>query len=150
MARPRKPTAIKKLQGTLQKCRTNQDEPKAQGDLKKVLPPAYLAADEKAIWQYALEQVPDDMLSTMDFAIFLQWVTLHYQLIRIQQKLTEEGMFLLDHNGISFEHPLLKLQIKLQQNLIRVCTELGFTPASRSKVQVKKDTKEPDNPFITL
>ena len=40
MARPRKPTAIKKLQGTLQPCRTNLNEPKPQTDIKVVLAPS--------------------------------------------------------------------------------------------------------------
>jgi hypothetical protein len=39
------PTAVKKLKGTLQKCRTNPREPQPQGDL--VEPPEYMADGAK-------------------------------------------------------------------------------------------------------
>ena len=46
------PTAIKKLKGTLQKCRTNPHEPQPEGDL--VDPPEYTADGAKQAWRNAI------------------------------------------------------------------------------------------------
>ena len=52
--------------------------------------------------------------------------------------------------GTTTANGLINTQIKLQQILVRLATEMGFTPASRSKVQIKPKKEKESNPFIDL
>lgn len=70
--RPRKPTAVKKLQGTLQPCRTNELEPMPSHALKSVAVPDYLSDKAKEIWLFAIEQAPEAMLTGLDFSVMAQ------------------------------------------------------------------------------
>lgn len=150
MARPRKPTAVKKLQGTLQPCRTNKNEPMPQTPLARIAPPEHLCELAKDAWRFALSQAPEELLTSLDFAVFEQWSVLYAQLVEVQKKLNQEGLFITDPDtGISKPNVLLKIEVVLQDTLRRYMTEMGFTPASRSKISVSKKT-ETKNEFLEL
>ena len=132
--RPRKPTAVKKLQGTLQKCRTNPAEPVPQNDLKAMSPPDYLTETAREIWTFALSQAPERMLSTLDFGVFSEWVVVYDQFLTISAGIKRDGTLQETADGELIPSPLIsKLQSTI--NLLRgLQSDLGFTPASRSKV----------------
>lgn len=152
MARPRKPTAIKKLQGTLQKCRTNNDEPQPATKLKQVAPPSHLSKVAKDAWEFAISQCPDGVLTSLDFAIFEMWCDTYARILDTEAILKEEGNYVRNPDtGISYPHPALKQLEGLKYTLKYHATELGFTPASRSKVHViKKEDSKKTNKFIDL
>lgn len=50
------PVAIKKIKGTLQKCRINPSEPKPVGKL--CMPPEYMSETAKEAWDYAVAKEP--------------------------------------------------------------------------------------------
>lgn len=150
MARPRKPTAIKKLQGTLQPCRTNFNEPVPKKALNTVEPPDFLSKTARDLWVFALAQAPDELLTTLDFSVFACWADTMAKIIECQEILNREGPTVIDENlGVSKPHPMLKIQNDLKCILKGYLTELGFTPASRSKVSVHTKT-ENKNPFADL
>lgn len=150
MARPRKPTAIKKLQGTLQPCRTNFNEPVPEHALKTVLPPDYLSSKAKELWSFALDQAPEEMLTTLDFSVFACWADTMAKILDCEETLNREGLSFTDPDtGISKPHPMLRMQNELKTILRMYLTELGFTPASRSKVSISKK-KEKTNGFANL
>lgn len=150
MARPRKPTAVKKLQGTLQPCRTNPNEPIPHTPLARIAPPEHLSEIAKDAWRFALSQAPEELLTSLDFAVFEQWTVLYAQLVEVQKQLNQEGLFVIDPvTGISSPNVLLKVQVMLQDTLRRYMTEMGFTPASRSKISISKKT-ENKNEFLDL
>ncbi len=67
MPNPRKPTALKKLQGTLNPTRAKRDrfEPEVETDLD-VIPPTWLSASQKAGWHYILQHAPKGLLKSLD------------------------------------------------------------------------------------
>jgi phage terminase small subunit len=65
------PTAVKKIRGTLQKCRTNLREPQPQGDL--VDPPDYMAEGAKQAWRYVIESAPAHLLRRLDMSVLEVW-----------------------------------------------------------------------------
>lgn len=145
--RPRKPTAVKKLQGTLQKCRTNELEPQPQIDLKSVLAPEYLTDSAKEIWTFALMQAPEGMLSTLDFSIFAEWVVLFDQFVKLSAGLKEQGTFTVDGEGNQQVNGVIHHITKVATLLRGLENELGFTPASRSKVSSFKTSSTKKNKF---
>lgn len=150
--RPRKPTKIKELQGTLQKCRTNFDEPQIDTALKDTTPPTTLSEDAKDAWVYALAQCPEGVLTSLDFGIFEMWCDTYSRIKATQKLLEKEGNYIFDEEkGCSVPHPALKMLEGLKYTLKYHAAELGFTPASRSKVHViKKDDKAKKNQFLDI
>ena len=64
------PVAVKKIKGTLQKCRTNPNEPRPRGKLGD--PPEYMSDIAKEAWTYAVENAPPGLLSSLDAAVLAQ------------------------------------------------------------------------------
>lgn len=147
--RPRKPTALKKLQGTLQPCRTNKKEPHPKTDLIDVPPPSYLSDTAKEVWQYALSQAPRCMLTSLDFGIFSQWCVAYDQFIQLTLFVKEKGTIIETEDGFKVNKMVgaLNRQIDTLRNIER---ELGFTPASRSKVVSFDENLKPKNKFADL
>lgn len=150
MARPRKPTAIKELQGTLQPCRTPKNEPKPQADISTIVPPKHLNEATKKIWLFAVEQMPKGVITTCDIAIFERWAVLYEQFIKISTALNEQGLIQIDENGIMRVNPLQHCVIKVSAELRAIESQLGFTPASRSKVSAVTQDEQNTNEFLNL
>ena len=149
--RPRKPTAVKKLQGTLQKCRANPAEPTPQNDLKAMTPPEYLTDSAKEIWAFALSQAPEGMLSTLDFGIFSEWAVVYDQFLTISESVKKGGTLRRETDGELFPSPLLSKLHSTITLLRGLQSDLGFTPSSRSRVvSFGKDTEKTGNKFSDL
>lgn len=149
--RPRKPTAVKKLQGTLQKCRTNPAEPTPPNDLKAMTPPEYLTDSAKEIWAFALSQAPEGMLSTLDFGIFSEWAVVYDQFLTISESIKKGGTLRRETDGELVASPLLSKLHSTITLLRGLQSDLGFTPSSRSRVvSFGKDTEKTGNKFSDL
>lgn len=148
--RPRKPTAVKRLQGTLQPCRTNKNEPQPQTSLKCIQAPDFLSEKAKSLWDFALAQAPEAMLTSLDFSVFANWADTMAKIIECEEIIKQQGLFIVDEKtGIAKPHPMAKFQDNLKYTLKAYLTELGFTPASRSKVNIQPKDKE-ENEFLNL
>lgn len=149
--RPRKPTAVKKLQGTLQKCRANPAEPTPQNDLKAMTPPEYLTDSAKEIWAFALSQAPEGMLSTLDFGIFSEWAVVYDQFLTISESIKKGGTLRRETDGELVPSPLLSKLHSTITLLRGLQSDLGFTPSSRSRVvSFGKDVEKTGNKFSDL
>ena len=149
--RPRKPTAVKKLQGTLQKCRANPAEPTPQNDLKAMTPPEYLTDSAKEIWAFALSQAPEGMLSTLDFGVFSEWAVVYDQFLTISESIKKGGTLRRETDGELVPSPLLSKLHSTITLLRGLQSDLGFTPSSRSRVvSFGKDTEKTGNKFADL
>ena len=111
------PVAVKKIKGTLQKCRTNPHAPKSTGML--CTPPEYMSDAAKEAWNYAVANSPPGLLSALDGAVLERWANC-------------SGMYreALEMKGYE--------------------SEKGFTPASRSRVQVAQESQHPDDPWTDI
>lgn len=124
------PTAIKEMKGTLRPCRVKKNEPKPQGELIATKPPKTLSKRGQELWQYALEQMPPHVITAVDGALFERWCTLQDQFLDVA-KVVQSGN-LLDENGNM--SGALRAELQLNSSIITIEKELGFTPASRTKI----------------
>ena len=124
------PTAIKELKGTLRPCRVKKNEPKPQGELIATKPPKTLSKRGQELWKYALEQMPPHVITAVDGALFERWCTLQDQFLDVA-KVVQSGN-LLDENGNM--SGALRAELQLNSSIITIEKELGFTPASRTKI----------------
>lgn len=150
MARPRKPTAVKKLKGTLQPCRTNKNEPQPEIALRQINPPDYLSEAARSLWTFAIQQAPVEMLTSLDFSVFAVWADTYAKIIELEKEIQAEGFTIINSKGDMKTNPKVALQNNLKIILIRTLTELGFTPASRSKVSLRKTQDKSDNAFLDI
>lgn len=124
------PTAIKELKGTLRPCRVKKNEPKPQGELIATKPPKTLSKRGQELWQYALEQMPPHVITAVDGALFERWCTLQDQFLDVA-KVVQSGNLLDENGGMS---GALRAELQLNSSIITIEKELGFTPASRTKI----------------
>lgn len=147
----RKPTEIKKMQGTYRKDRATTNEPKPQYDLKQVVAPAFLTSGAQNLWNFALEQAPSKLLTTIDYGVFAQWCITMDQIIEVSKELKEAGTFILNDNNERIANPHINILVKLLGAIKSIQNELGFTPASRTKINsIGLDGCDEPNPFNEL
>lgn len=124
------PTAIKELKGTLRPCRVKKNEPRPQGELIATKPPKELSKRAKELWKYALEQMPPHIITAVDGALFTRWCMLQDQFLDVA-KVVQAGNLLDDKGNIS---GALRAELQINSSIITIEKELGFTPASRTKI----------------
>ena len=110
MANPRKPTKLKQLQGTLKPCRNNPNEPIPVGLLG--MPPSDLEPEEKLAWFEISESIAPGVATNSD-----------QMLIEIVAKLMAQF-----RAGTIAGWGMAAL--------MRGLSQLGMTPADRSKIVV--------------
>jgi P27 family predicted phage terminase small subunit len=129
------PTTVKKLKGTLQKCRTNPREPQPRGDL--VEPPEYMAEGAKQAWCYAIESAPAHLLLRLDMSVLEVWACAADLYRKAQTGITKTGLLVKAPNtGVPMQSPYLAIANKQAQIMTKAATEMGFTPASRSRISL--------------
>lgn len=143
-----KTTAEKSARGTLQKCREEKRLARSVGSQFELTlePPVGLTKDARTAWKLAIETAPPGSLLATDMSLLERWAR-NYAMYRRMAKIVEkEGPFVLDEDGQWCESPLMKTFLKVQQ-VLSVCEkELGFTPCSRARVNVRtKDEPEDDD-----
>ena len=135
------PTEIKRLKGTLQKCRINPHEPKPVGSL--VEPPEYMSEGAKSAWRYALECAPPHLLKRLDMSVLEVWACAADLYRKAQEGLGKTGLLVKASNtGVPMQSPYLAIANKQAQIMTKAATEMGFTPASRSRVSLPTDVSD--------
>lgn len=145
-----KPTALKALQGTLRADRTNPNEPKITDDISVISPPKLMTKGAKELWIFAINQMPQNMVMSLDFGCFERWCMLQDQFHTMCTALNKQGVVLVDDEGNTKINPLQNSIIKLSAELRGIEVQLGFTPASRSKVVLNNTKEETKNGFLDL
>lgn len=140
MARPRKPTALKKLQGTLQKCRTNTLEPQPTQMLQEA--PDELPQSVRDIWNYALSVAPPNVLAAIDYSVFAVWCVAVDTFNQAREEVVRTGLMSEGSMGQPTKNPAISIMNDAAYLMLKAASELGFTPASRSKVTVIAKEKE--------
>lgn len=134
---PPKPTHLKALQGTIGGKSTvaaiNPHEPIPDGDLHD--PPDWMTAEQKAAWKYALDHAPAGLVKLLDRGIFTVWVVAESLHKDAAQKVAQFGMVTKSAiKGEPIQNPYLAIVNRQAEIMRAVAGELGFTPASRSRV----------------
>ncbi len=143
------PTSIKKIKGTLQKCRTNTREPKPIGDL--VEPPDYMTDGAKSAWRYAIQCAPPNLLKQLDASVLEVWACAADLYRRAQQGLAETGLLVkAPMTGVLMQSPYLAIANKQAQIMTKAGVEMGFTPSSRSKINMPDEPKDEHDPWSDI
>jgi P27 family predicted phage terminase small subunit len=143
------PSVIKKTKGTLRPHRVNHREPQPDGDL--VEPPAYMSEGAKAAWYYAIESAPAHLLKRLDMSVLEVWACAADLYRKAQAGLAKTGLLIKAPNsGVPIQSPYLSIANKQAQIMTKAGAEMGFTPASRSRVTMPADPGEELDPWSEI
>jgi P27 family predicted phage terminase small subunit len=145
--RPTKPTQLKMISGTARADRINKREPIPTGNL--VDAPNHLTPDQIEIWKFAIENAPSGLLKRLDTSVLETWVVSYDHYKKLNESVQKEGFVFLSPNGYPITHPNMTQLNKQAMIMLRAANEMGFTPASRSKIVVNEE-KVKDDPWARL
>lgn len=146
--RPRKPTALRLIEGTGRPCRVNRNEPVPRPG--PVTCPRWLVPEAKKLWrQLAPEMRRLGLLTPLDRGPFAALCQCWARWRQAEEVLAEEGMSMPGHRGVLRKHPLTSVAAQYQAALKVWCQEFGLTPAGRSRISVDRKP-ESDDPMEGL
>ena len=143
------PTHLKLLRGNPGKRAINTHEPKPAGDLFEA--PEWMSDEQKAGWSYAIAWAPRHLLKMLDRSTLTAWVIaedLHRQAaVQVQRYglITKSPV-----KGEPMQNPYLAVINRQAQIMLKAASELGFTPASRSRVAMTDGNEDDENPYAAL
>ena len=145
------PIAVKKIKGTLQKCRTNPREPRPTGVLCTA--PEYMSDSAKEAWDYAVANSPPWLLSALDGAVLERWANcpgLYREALSKINRAGVSGMIVKTPSGILRRSPLMDVIRDLALEMKGYESEMGFTPASRSRISMPVDAAKDNDPWSDI
>ena len=141
-----KPTFLRLLQGNPGHRPLNVDEPQPAGDLAD--PPLWFTPEQRLIWDQCIRDAPEGLLRRLDATVLVTFVvaaSLHAEAAR---SITEFGT-VVKMGGRQFARsPYVSVLNQAAATMLKAASELGFSPSSRSRVNVTKRRKP--NAFAKL
>ena len=143
-----KPTHLKLIEGNPGKRRLNRNEPKPQGDLCDA--PDWLTEEQKAGWTYAIANAPAGLMKRLDRAALTAFVVAEDMHRQASVAVGKFGLITKSPSkGEPMQNPYLPIINRQAQIMLKAAAELGFTPSSRSRVEiVGGETEDPADRFF--
>lgn len=131
--RPPMPTHLKLIRKTHSKKKPSEREPKPVGDLRE--PPAHFDPELAEVWNYAIQHAPPGLLKMLDSSVLEAWCTAHVLHRRALSEVRKLGLLVKAPNtGLPIQSPYLPIVNKQALIMLRAVAELGFSPASRTRI----------------
>lgn len=142
--RKRTPSNLKLVRGNPGKRKLPADEPKPDPSIPAC--PKHLNETERALWyEIGEELIAQGILTNIDAGIYEIYITGLAMIRRVKPEI-EKALIFQGPNGGAVHNPYLAIYNKAKEQVMKSGAELGLSPASRSRVSVKKPKKE-ENPF---
>lgn len=137
------PTVLRIINGNPSNRPLNQNEPQPRGNLD--IPPDWLTETQKENWRYAISHAPPGLLKRLDRSVLTIWVVAEDAYREASQKIAQHGMLIKAPNtGQPIQSPYMAIRNRQSQIIMKAAAEMGFTPSSRSQIQVEQ---QPSNAF---
>ena len=146
------PTHLKELHGNPSKLPLNKREPRPEGELYAA--PEWMSPSQREGWAYAITCSPHGLLKCLDRSVLAIWVVAEDLHREAAEKIAQFGLLTKSPNaGLPLQSPYLAILNKQAQIMLKAAAELGFSPSSRSRVQVSPGARggplawihDPDN-----
>lgn len=140
----RKPTALHKLQNTERASvrKKRIAEPKAEGDITE--PPAYFTRGQREGWEYIIANAPAYLLKRIDRGVLALYVIAedNLRLASLEQaernRTLKHPLLMRTKRGAEWRMaPYISIVEKCATVMLRCAREMGFTPASRTAINLE-------------
>ncbi len=137
-----KPTHLKEMEGNPGKRPLNRSEPKPEGDLYAA--PEWMTETQRDGWGYAVTNAPYGLLKHLDRSVLAIWVVAEDLHREAAAKIAQYGLLTKSPNaGLPLQSPYLAILNKQAHIMLKAGAELGFSPSSRTRVQIEKGMNGP-------
>lgn len=138
---------LHKLQGTYEATRhAGRTGVVAEGELRTA--PPGLSPAQRRLWQYAIRHAPPGVLRLIDRDMLMLWIVTKDRYDQAQQQLAR-----LESDPPAWaKSPLHRIIDRAAALLLRLASELGFTPVARRGLQLAPlpPTPDPNDPWAML
>jgi P27 family predicted phage terminase small subunit len=132
MGRPRKPTALKALEGNPGRRDLNAAQPVCDGAPER---PNHVQGYATTVWNRVIESMPDRMYSAVETELLASYCVACAEFRRAVQFVEKEGAVLTNVQGNAYVNPWMTVQNKQAELIAKHGGLLGLDPSSRSKLQ---------------
>jgi len=137
------PTHLRLLRGGRIRNRKNKAEPKPSGELQD--PPAGLPHQAVPFWQRAIESAPAGLLKRLDTSVLRIWAVAAWLHDDAARHVETEGSLLRGKEGGPYQNPAVSILNRQAMIMMRAASEMGFTPASRTRVAIEPGGRDGDD-----
>ena len=116
-------------------------------------PPEYMSEVAKEAWTYAIENAPPGLFSSLDAAVLERWANCVGMYREALAKINRAGvaaMIVRTPSGILRRSPLMDVVRDLANEMKGYEAEMGFTPATCSKVRVNAESSQEQDPWADI
>ncbi len=137
--RKKKPTELKKLEGTYQSCREldNQFSPEKTEEI----PTPMNLLNERALKEWGVvtsELESKNMLYGVDLSLLAAYCNEMATYWECQEVIRNEGYFDVSPNGLKVKKQEISTGRDALDRAIKLATQFGFTPSARTKISMPK------------
>lgn len=144
----RKPTNLKKLEGTFRKDRALKEPKPAPVAPKR---PAWLSSQAKKVWNELAPKLERVGCLTKVDGETLALLCTHYAVAKqAAEILKQEGLVDHDERGLARKHPMLQVLRDNSAAYLKYCQEFGLSPKARGRIDVTEPFDEEDQGMARL
>ena len=132
-----KPTRLKLLTGNPGKRPMNQDEPRPEPNIPEC-PPELSPLARKEWDRLAGELSALRMLTNLDRAALAAYCGAYALWAEATEALQKYGTMIKSPQGFPIQSPYLSIANRQAEIMMRIASEFGFTPASRSRISTQQ------------
>lgn len=143
--RPRKPTALKQLQGNPGKRALSQAEPRPA--VKRPPCPRHIQGEARKEWNRITRQLLEiNVLTPIDRAALAAYCQNWARWVEAEDAMraADFRMVSLTASGYPVASPWLAIANNAMKNMLRFLVEFGMTPSSRSRVAASEPAEDDD------
>jgi P27 family predicted phage terminase small subunit len=126
------PAILKELHGNPGKRALPIDEPEGVGDLWS--PPSYMDDEQRDQWHYAVDHAPPGLLTGTDRDILAAWCNACVEYARAVVEVRKIGQVVKTKDGNAIQNPFLGIMNRQATLMVKLGSELGFSPAARASL----------------
>lgn len=142
--RPRKPTRLKVLHGTFRPDRAPKNEPNPEPAVPAC--PSWLHPEAKREWRRVVKEFEKlGMLTQLDRATLVGYCSAYATVWEAERAIQKHGMVQYTETGYAAQRPEVGIRNTALKEMRAFASELGMSPASRSRINVPAETPKAAN-----
>lgn len=145
------PTQLKIIQGSRLNDYDKSEQFIPKNDIKTTKIPSILSKNGKKIWKNTIDLIPENMIKELDLNELMRFVVSVELFNDCYVEVQKEGMVIVNGKGEKVINPFLIILNKQSDIINSSGSNLGLSPASRSKLKLDNgNTKPKNNKFKNL
>lgn len=137
------PTKLKVLRGNPGKKKLNKREPQPAG---KATPPDWLKGEALVEWNRVTPELERlGLLTSFDRAMLSGYCQSWADYVEAMECIGRDGATFVTKQGYIAKNPMVTIKNEAWTRLYKACSEFGFTPSARTRIQAPSAEKPGDD-----